>query len=75
MTTPPSTWLPIVTDVEIGQAFGELGYTLAEVNATCLSIKRPLVSDMTSEQRAKLLLWLCTDDGAKAVKTANASKE
>ena len=75
MTTPPSTWLPIVTDVEISQALGELGYTLAEVNATCLSIKRPLVSDMTSEQRAKLLLWLCTDDGAKAVKTANTPKD
>ena len=75
MTTPPSTWLPVVTDVEISQALSELGYTLSEVNATCLSIKRPLVSDMTSEQRAKLLLWLCTDDGAKAVKTANPSKE
>ena len=75
MTTPPSTWLPVVTDVEISQALSELGYTLAEVNATCLSIKRPLVSDMTSEQRAKLLLWLCTDDGAKAVKTANPNKD
>ena len=75
MTTPPSTWLPVVTDVQINEALNDLGYTLAEVNATCLSIKRPLVSDMTSEQRAKLLLWLCTDDGAKAVKTANPSKE
>jgi len=37
----------------------------------CRSIKRPLVSDMTDAQRAKLLLWLCTDDGAKALKTAN----
>ena len=75
MTTPPSTWLPVVTDAEISQALDELGYTIAEVNATCLSIKRPLVSDMTSEQRAKLLLWLCTIDGEKAVKTANPSKE
>ena len=74
MTTPPSTWLPVDAEA-LFEALNDLGYTLAEVNATCLSIKRPLVSDMTSEQRAKLLLWLCTDDGAKAVKTANPSKE
>jgi hypothetical protein len=76
MTTPPSTWLSFADDADtLSNALADLGYTLAEVNATCLSIKRPLVSDMTSEQRAKLLLWLCTIDGEKAVKTANPSKE
>jgi hypothetical protein len=75
MTPPPSTWLPIVTDVQISEALSDLGYTLAQVNALCLSIKRPLVSNMTSEQRSKLLLWLCTDDGAAALKLANTSKE
>lgn len=74
MTTPPSTWLPVDAKA-LNEALNDLGYTLAEVNATCLSIKRPLVSDMTSEQRAKLLLWLCTDDGAKTVKTANTPKD
>jgi len=70
MTTPPSTWS--ADDAQaVGDALSDLGYTLAEVNALCLSIKRPLVSDMTDAQRAKLLLWLCTDDGAKALKTAN----
>ena len=73
---PPAPVTPPLIDAEaLVAALDDLGYTLAEVNATCLSIKRPLVSDMTSEQRAKLLLWLCTDDGAKAVKTANSSKE
>jgi hypothetical protein len=74
MTTPPSTWSD-ADAIGVYDALTALGYTLAEVNATCLSIKRPPVSDMTPEQRAKLLLWLCTDDGAKAVKTANPSKE
>jgi hypothetical protein len=70
MTTPPSTWS--ADDAQaVSDALSDLGYTLAEVNALCLSIKRPLVSDMTDAQRAKLLLWLCTDDGAKALKTAN----
>jgi hypothetical protein len=73
-TTPPSTWLPVDAKA-LSKALNDVGYTLAEVNATCLLVKRPLVTDMTSEQRAKLLLWLCTDDGAKAVKTANPSKE
>ena len=70
MTTPPSTWSDVDAQA-VGDALSDLGYTLAEVNALCLSIKRPLVSDMTDAQRAKLLLWLCTDDGAKALKTAN----
>ena len=70
MTTPPSTWS--ADDAQaVSDALSDLGYTLAEVNALCLSIKRPLVSDMTDAQRAKLLLWLCTDDGAKALKTVN----
>jgi len=70
MTTPPNTWSDVDAQA-VGDALSDLGYTLAEVNALCLSIKRPLVSDMTAPQRAKLLLWLCTDDGAKALKTAN----
>jgi len=70
MTTPPSTWSDVDAQA-VSDALSDLGYTLAEVNALCLSIKRPLVSDMTAPQRAKLLLWLCTDDGAKALKTAN----
>jgi len=70
MTTPPSTWSDVDAQA-VGDALSDLGYTLAEVNALCLSIKRPLVNDMTDAQRAKLLLWLCTDDGAKALKTAN----
>ena len=70
MTTPPSTWSDVDAQA-VGDALSDLGYTLAEVDALCLSIKRPLVSDMTAPQRAKLLLWLCTDDGAKALKTAN----
>jgi len=74
MTTPPAGWSDDEAKL-VYDALASIGYTLAEVNATCLSIKRPLVSDMTSEQRAKLLLWLCTDDGAKALKTANPSKE
>ena len=74
MTTPPSTWSDVDAQA-VSDALSDLGYTLAEVNALCLSIKRPLVSDMTDAQRAKLLLWLCTDDGAKALKTANPSKE
>jgi len=70
MTTPPSTWSDVDAQA-VSDALSDLGYTLAEVNALCLSIKRPLVSDMTDAQRAKLLLWLCTDDGAKALKTVN----
>ena len=74
MTTPPSTWLDDDARA-VGDALTDLGYTLAEVNAMCLAIKRPLVSDMTTAQRSKLLLWLCTDDGAAALKLANPNKE
>lgn len=74
MTTPPSTW----SDADaIGayDALTALGYTLNQVNAMCIAIKRPLISDMTTFQRSKLLLWLATDDGATALKLANPSKE
>jgi len=70
MTTPPVGWSDDEAKL-VYDALASLGYTLAEVDALCLAIKRPLVSDMTAAQRSKLLLWLCTDDGAKALKTAN----
>jgi hypothetical protein len=73
-TTTPSTWLAIDA-AAFGEACVQLGYTVEQVNATCASIKRPQPADMTYPQRAKLLTWLGTPDGAEAVKTATASKD
>jgi hypothetical protein len=73
-TPTPSTWLAIDA-AAFGEACQQLGYTVEQVNATCVSIKRPQPCDMTYPQRAKLLTWLGTPDGAEAVKTATASKD
>lgn len=74
MTTLPSTWSD-ADAIDAYDALTALGYTLMEVNAMCIAIKRPLISNMTTLQRSKLLLWLATDDGATALKLANPSKE
>jgi hypothetical protein len=73
-TPTPSTWLAIDA-AAFGEACQQLGYTVEQINATCVSIKRPQPCDMTYPQRAKLLTWLGTSDGAEAVKTATASKD
>ena len=73
-TPTPSTWLAIDA-AAFAEACAQLGYTVEQVNATCTAIKRPQPADMTYPQRAKLLTWLGTSDGAEAVKTATASKE
>jgi hypothetical protein len=73
-TPTPSTWLAIDA-AAFAEACLQLGYTVEQVAATCTAIKRPQPADMTYPQRAKLLTWLGTPDGAEAVKTATASKE
>lgn len=74
-TTPsPATWLDIDA-AAFGEALGATGYTLDQVVTTCAHLKRPHPSQMTYDQRKKLLVWLGTPDGTVAVELATKGKE
>ena len=67
--TQPNTW----TSYEASQflrALSDLDVSERDLSATLSTLKRPHPSEMTSTQRAKLLLWLATDDGRSAVAAA-----
>lgn len=73
-TTSPTTWLD--SDAEaFADALYRLGFDMPQVEAVCAHKKRPHPSQMTYEQRQKLLTWLGTPDGDAAVALATKGKE
>lgn len=74
MTTPPSTWLDSDAEAFTGALY-RLGFDMPQVEAVCAYKKRPHPTQMTYEQRQKLLTWLGTPDGDAAVALATKGKE
>jgi hypothetical protein len=71
--TPPAA---LAIDIAaFTEAAYQVGFTFDQVVAVCAHKKRPHPSQMTYEQRAKLLTWLGTPDGDAAVALATKGKE
>jgi hypothetical protein len=71
--TPPAA---LAIDIAaFTEAAYQVGFTFDQVVAVCAHKKRPHPSQMTYEQRAKLLTWLGTPDGDAAVSLATKGKE
>jgi hypothetical protein len=69
-TPTPSTWSATEARLFL-TALKDLKVSERELATTLATLKRPHPSEMTAQQRAKLLLWLATDDGQNAVAAAN----
>lgn len=71
--TPPAA---LAIDIAaFTEAAWQIGFTFDQVVAVCAYKKRPHPSQMTYEQRTKLLTWLGTPDGDAAVALATKTKE
>ena len=71
--TPPAA---LAIDIAaFTEAAYQVGFTFDQVVAVCAYKKRPHPSQMTYEQRTKLLAWLGTPDGDAAVALATKGKE
>ena len=73
-TSTPSAALAIDIAAFTEAAY-QVGFTFDQVVAVCAYKKRPHPSQMTYEQRTKLLTWLGTPDGDAAVALATKGKE
>ena len=69
-TTAAPVWSPAESRAFF-DALADTGCSPGELSVTLMALRRPSPSEMTAQQRSKLLTWLTTDDGRSAVAAAN----